>query len=141
MTNNQELFLNCLFLVFGPLIACGEVLGFVDPFLVYYGLGMFFFAFMALTSFVYLLKFDSVIGGAIVSACFTTVVFCIFAGFGAIPGIPQKDMWSYMLIATPFICVGGSVTSVDFFRINGKDVTVITRRGLFGQIVDVIFKR
>ena len=141
MTNNQYLFLNCLFLVFGPLIACGEAIGFVDPFLVYYGFGMFFFAFMALTSFVYLRKFDNVITGAIVSACFTTVVFCIFAGFGAIPGIPQKDIGSYLLVAAPFVCVGGSVTSVDFFRINGKDVTVITRRGLFGQIVDVIFKK
>ena len=140
MSVNRYLVLNILFLLFGVLIA-SEAIGFVDPFMEYYGLGMLFWGIISLTSYAYLYKFENVITSAIVTACVTTVVFCIFAMFGAIPNLPLGDRYSYMLIAIPFLCVGGGTCAVDFIRINGMDVTVTTKYGLFGKIKEIVFKK
>lgn len=140
MKINYYLCLNILFLMFGIFIS-SEVIGFIDPFLTYYGLVMFFFGTISLISYAYLTIFDNVITSSIVTACLTTVIFCIFAMFGAIPNLPSKDINSYMLIAIPFLCVGGGVASVDILRMNGKEVVITTKYGLFGKFTNIIFKK
>lgn len=105
-------------LIFGSSLWAG-VLGFEDFFLRAFGCIMFAIGTSALVFIAYKVKTKKLISALFISACIMTVMFCVFAMVGAVPGVPYHPV--YGMIAAPFIIAGGTVTTVDVVRIKIKN--------------------
>lgn len=124
---NSVVLFGIFMLILGAPIG-GQVLGFRDDFLMVYGIILMLLGLSIMVTYgCWMMCSQNIITGAIVSACFISVIFCFFAFLGAIPFIENRV--AYGLIAVPFLAIGGSTTSIQRITLKrrNKDGKVETR--------------